>query len=458
MQRLVTDSRSNSAQAAFTPRVESRGAIEIARRLFLLAGLVVAVALFFWTQFEPYVMVSLATPDEIARAEGRPEPEARRPGALLDRRITRKGEGDLLTVSGPEWDQFFAGVSKSFADNYPIAGWEHRIQKRDLDQARKDNERRGRMTATDRAEEQEQIQRLKAKYNIDVTFRGSFRYLYFLAREIPFAAAASPWRPGIRAVLQRAEAPEPKLSAAYLPAYELIGFSDVITLPQAFSSPYRHLAYWPALIGLALYIILPWGRREPDVLAYARWRVILGDLAAGLLMFGLFFALPFAIIGGTVETVTTHLLFALGFWLIAALGLVAVYWTTWSAAYRLAIRTEGLAISALSGSRAISYDAIRTVQPVRIRPPKWLIALMWVAALLGRRPGGVGQALILGASESNGLRLDLADGTRAYVWYSDQMGSTSIPHFERLGQALRRESIHWADTLVEIRAIFPPTR
>ncbi len=175
-------------------------------------------------------------------------------------------------------------------------------------------------------------------------------------------------------------------------------------------------------------------------------------------MFGMFFALPFAIIGGTVETVTTFLLFALVFWLIAALGLVAVYWTAWTAAYRLAIRPEGLAISALSGPRAISYDAIRTVHPVRMRPPKWLIALMWFAALLGRKPGGVGQALILGASEANGLRLDLADGTRAYVWYSDQMGTTSIPQFEQLGQALRRETIRWTDTPVEIRAIFPPTR
>jgi hypothetical protein len=426
MQRLVTDGRGDSAQAALSPRVESRGPIEIARRLGLLAGLVVAVALFFWTQFEPYVMVSLATPDEIARAEGRPESEARQSGALLDRRVTRKGDGGRLTVSGPEWEQLFAGVSKTFAENYPIPGWEHRILKRDLDGARKDNEQRSRMTASDRAEEQDRIRRLKAQYHMDVTFRGSFRQLYFLAGEQPFSGVIAQWPVGTRYVLQRAEMPEPKLSVAYLPAYQLHGFSDVITLPQAFSFPHRHLAHWPALIGLA--------------------------------MFGCFFAMPFAIIGGTVETVTTFLLFTLVFWLIAALGLVAVYWTTWLAAYRLAIRPEGLIISALSGSRAISYDTIRTVQPVRIRPPKWLIALMWIAALLGQKPGGVGQALILGASEANGLRLDLADGTRAYVWYSDQMGSTSIPHFERLGQALRREPIRWADTPVEIRAVFPPTR
>jgi len=457
MQRLVTDGQRDSAQFAHSLQVESRGPIEIARRLFLLAGIVVAVALYFWTQFEPYVMVSRATSDEIARAEGRPEPEARRPGALLDRRVTRKGDGGRLTVSGPEWEQFFAGVSKTFAENYPIPGWEHRILKRDLDGARKDNEQRGRMTAADRAEEQDRIRRLKAQYHTDVTFRGSFRQLYFLAGEQPFSSVIAQWSVGTRYVLQRAEMPEPKLSVVYLSAYQLHGFSDVITLPQAFSFPHRHLAHWPALIGLALYIILPWGRREPDVLAYARWRVILGDVAAGLLMFGCFFAMPFAIIGGTVETVTTFLLFALVFWLIAALGFVAVYWTTWSAAYRLAIRPEGLIIAALSRARAISYDAIRTVQPVRIRPPKWLIVLLWVAALLGRRPGGVGQALILGASQSNGLRLDLADGTRAYVWYSDQMGSTSIPHFERLGQALRREPIRWADTPVEMRAIFPPT-
>lgn len=443
------------------PRDALWGMIEMVRRLGLLVGLVTAVALAFWTQFEPYLMVSLATPDEVARAENRPEPDARRPGALLDRPITRKGDGGLLTVSGPEWEALFSGVTKTFTDNYPIPGWEHRIQKRDLARARKDNERRGRMTAAERTEEEERVRRLKAQYGVDVTFRGSFRQLYFLAKEAPFVSAVPQWRVGTRYVLQRAEAPDVRLSVAYLSAYELHGFSDVITLPEDFSYPYRRMAPWAALTGLIAYLLLPWRRRQADILAYARWRVVLGDAATGLLMFGVFFAMPIAIIGGTLQAVTSFLPFTVIFWLVAAAGLVGLYWSTWTAAYRLAILPEGLSISTLLGSRAIAFGEIRMVQPVRLRPPKWLIVLSWLTLLLGRSPGATvgqaGRALLLEASGTNGLWLDLADASRIYIWYSDQMGQTSLPQFERLGQALHRESIRWGGDPVEIRALFPPT-
>ncbi|RJR31725.1 MAG: hypothetical protein C4576_31620 [Desulfobacteraceae bacterium] len=452
----MAHSRSPEKRGRVGEGVQSRGPVEIARRLALLAGLVTAVALCFWTRFEPYVMISPAHPEDIARLESRREPEAQRTGALLDRRDGHGREEGSLTVRGPEWEELFVGVRETFAQNYPIPGWEHRIGKRDLDQARKDNERRSRMTATDLYKEQDRIRRVKERYGTDVTFRGSFRHLYFSAREKPLDRAIDQWPVRSRYILQLSDAQGPRLSAVHLPAYELIGFADVITLPEAFSYPHRHMAHWPALMGFALYIFLPWGRRAPGVLAYARWRIVLGDGATGLLMFGSFFSMPFAIIGGTVETLTTYAGFAIVFWLIAALGLLGLYWSAWTAAFRLSVGSEALAVSALSKSRIIRYDSIKEVRPVRLRPPKWLIALMWAAALLGRKPGAVGQALLLGAGESNGVRLDLVDGSHAYIWYSDQMGAESIPHFERFRRSVQRDAIKWVETPLEIRAVFPP--
>jgi hypothetical protein len=452
---------STDATRIAEPCVSSRATVEIVRRLALVLAIVTGIALTCWTRFEPYVMVSLATSEQIARAQGAPEPGIRAPNALLPTRASRPSDGTLATVSGPAWETAFAGIAQSFTQNYPIPGWEHRVQDRDLKQARKDNERRGRMTAADRTEEADRVARLQKQYGMDVTFRGSFRTLYFLASEAPFGAIASPERRRTL-LLQLAGRPDVTLEAAFLPAYKLHGFSDVITLPQAFAYPYRHLGPWAALAGLVIYLLLPWGAVPANVLAYRRWRVMLGDLASGVLLFGMFFVLPFFVIGGTREAVTSFLPFTLVFWLFAAGGLVALYWAAWCAAYRLAVLPQGIEIAGLAGHMRFGYDDIKQVQPLRMRPPRWLIVLSWVAVLLGRSPGQTagqaGRALLLSSSAADGLRIDLKSGKKAFVWYSDQMGSKAVPHFETLGKALRRPGIAWADSTAEIRAIFPPTR
>ena len=438
----------------------ARRLIEVARRLALVASVVVAVGLAFWTRFEPYLVVSLATPEQMAEALGQRAEAPRAATSLLSRQPSRKG-GGLIPVSGPAWDALFEGVSQSFAQNLPIAGWEHRIRERDLKQARQDNQRRSRMTDRDRAEEAERVQRLKAQYRVDVTFRGSFHQLYFLAGEAPFAEAIGVLCQSRSCLLQRAGAPGVTLAVSCLPAYQLHGFSDVITLPERFAYPYRPAALWVALAGLVIYLVLPWGRIPANVVAYQRWRVILADVAAGLLMFSLIFAVPFAVIGGTREALTTFFPFTLVFWVIAAFGLVGLYWAAWAAVYRLLVLPEELRVESLSGAAAFRYDEIEHVQPMRLRPPKWLIVLSWLAVLLGRSgaatAGQAGRALLLEASTSNGLRLDLRGGRRVFVWYSDQLGTTAVQHFATLGQALRRHGIQWADGVVELRAMFPPT-
>jgi hypothetical protein len=438
-----------------------RRLLEGGRRLALLLGCLGAIGLAFLTRFEPVLMVSLAAPDDIARAQHPPEAGTRPSGALLSHRPVRKGDPEFLKVEGPQWEAFLADVARTFADNYPILGWEHRLSARDLAEARKDNLRRRQMSPAARTDEAERVRRLQAQYGVDVTFRGSFRQLYFRAAEMPFASSGEAWPPGKTLLPVRAGSAEPRLRVVALPAYRLQGFFDVITLPDAFAYPYRSQWWLPALLGLAIYLLLPWGRVPAHVVAYRRWRVILGDLVSLLLVVS-GAALPVAILGGTVEAFTRFLPFSLAFSPFVALGLVGMYWATWTAVYRLAVRAEGLEVQSLAGAVAIPYADIVAVQPVRLRAPKWLIGLSWLAAMLGRSPGQaggqMGRALLLGASAANGLELSLASGARHYVWYSDQLGGTSVQHFERLGAALRRESIRWGEQPREIRALFPPTR
>lgn len=427
-----------------------RGFIEVLRRVALLAGLMVAISLAFFTRFEPMVVVSL---DRSGAAATRGDSTWAHSSGLA----TPKA----VSVHGAAWDSLFAGVTSSFADNIPIAGWEHRIKGDALEQARKDNATRGRMSDAQRADEADRVKRLKEQYGQDVSFMGSFQSLYFAAVEAPFRELTTKWQEGTSYVLRR-EGKAPPLEVWYQPAYELQGFSDVIMVPEAFSYPFRHLAPWVVLAAVVLYALLPWGRIPPDVVAYARWRVILSDVVTTGLLAVPFFALPIAIIGGTRETATQFLPFAAAFWLIALLGATGLFWAASTAAYRLAVLPDRLSESGLFGRSEIPYAAVRAVQPVRLRPPKWLIAASWMSALMGSSRsttvGQVGRSLLLTTSAANGLRLDLTNGTHHYVWFSDQMGSTAVEHFGRLNAALRRDGIMWNEAVVELRALWPPSR
>lgn len=430
-----------------------RGVIEVTRRIALLGGLMAAVALAFLTRFEPMMVVSVA---EAPAAAGAADSTADGIGAARSARRS----AEVVTVNGPAWETFFAGVTQSFAANYPIAGWERHVLKRDLEQARKDNASRGAMDEAAKADEADRVKRLREKYGVDVTFTGSFRRLYFAAREQPFDAVASQWKEGSTHLLTLPGSAA-RLEVFYQSPVELHGFSDVFTLPEGYAFPLRPLAPWVALAALLLYVLLPWGRIPLEVVAYARWRVILSDVAMIGLLSVPFFAMPILIIGGTKETFTQWLPFAAFFWLLAALGMAGVFWSASMAAYRLTVLPDKLSATALSGAIEIPYAAVRAVQPVVLRPPKWLIVASWIAAFLGTSRsasvGQVGRSLLLSSSAANGLRLDLTNGTHYYIWFSDQMGGTAVEHFGRLNAALRREGIAWADEATEVRALVPPT-
>ncbi|MDP2957850.1 MAG: hypothetical protein Q8N53_15595 [Longimicrobiales bacterium] len=182
----------------------------------------------------------------------------------------------VLTVSGPAWDGFFAGVQASFTGNLPVAGWEGRIKAADLEEARKENTRRAAMTEEQRQEERESIARVKEEYGVDATFTGSFHQLYFLRDEPPFDGLSAEEGSYVLALDGR---PDRQLEVALLPAHELVPFFDVNTLPASFSYPVRKWSLWALGVGVALFLLLPYPRRPANVVAYRRWRIFMGDVA-----------------------------------------------------------------------------------------------------------------------------------------------------------------------------------
>jgi len=425
-------------------------ALEIARRLFLIGGIVVAAWLGWLTDLRPYVSVSRPERPAVAADAAAPPTDA-----LVVEPRTQE-QKPMVTVSGPAWEAFFSRVNQSLTANAPVVGWEHRITSADLAAARKENAKRAAMTDKQRQDERESIQRVKENYGIDATFTGSFRRLYFQRDEPPFDSLRAANGQYILALDGK---PDRQLEVSLSPAHELIPFFDVNPLPGSFSYPWRTWSPWACGIGLMLFLIVPYPRRPDNVIAYQRWRILLGDMASALL-FATFFVLPLPIIGGSVQAVKNMVL-VIPFWLLASLGLCAFYWTAHAAVYCLVTRDGGFDIRTLGGQDAFEYADIEQVQAARLRPPKWLVVASFAAVLVGgsraARLGQTGRALMLASSAANGMRITRKSGRPRFVWMSDQMGGKAMEHLDALVAGFKTAGVAINDTVFQVRAVFPPS-
>jgi len=216
------------------------------------------------------------------------------------------------------------------------------------------------------------------------------------------------------------------------------GFSRYPKPPTHMLYPYRNISLWVLLFGLICYIFIPTKAVLPGSLRYPRWRVILGDLAASIMTF-LFFAMPFFIIGGFVQAFKPYFLFSAVFWLISLLGVYSIKIALWYASYEVAPAPDGIKIATYKGARHLSFDAMEYFQPILFKPPKWLIAITWIAALSGR--GGAGRAILTGLSEAGSIGIKLKDGHFIFIVVTDQMGTTALKGFEEIIETLRKKGI-----------------
>ncbi|OPY08107.1 MAG: hypothetical protein A4E67_01056 [Syntrophaceae bacterium PtaB.Bin038] len=232
------------------------------------------------------------------------------------------------------------------------------------------------------------------------------------------------------------------------------GFSSAPTPPTDFLFPGRKWSPWVAAAGLALYVLLPWPKRPPGAQAFRRWRVVATDVVA-LLMTVPFFAFPFFITGGTVQAFTEGWPLFFFFWPILLIGLVLVWLAAWVSAFALQVTPEGLRIWTDRGERAFAYCEMECFQPVVTRPPKWLIALSWLAALSGKgssRIGATGRAMILGSSAWGSLAIRLKNGREIFLGITDQLGTDMIGA-DAIVDALRKAGVREVDEVREIRSL-----
>jgi hypothetical protein len=232
------------------------------------------------------------------------------------------------------------------------------------------------------------------------------------------------------------------------------GFSHYPTPPTDFIYPLRKWSPWVALAGLALYVAIPWPKRPSGAMSYRRWRVVLCDVAAVIMTIP-FFAFPFFIVGGVKQAFTEGWPLFFFFWPIVPLGILLVFLAAWFSSFSLLTLEDRLRIWNPWGPRDYPYEAMEYFQPVVIKPPKWLIALTWLAALAGKgnmRVGATGRALLMSSAAWGALGIRLRSGKDLIIGIADQLGTDTLDAGKIIG-ALKKAGVKEVAEEREIRSM-----
>ena len=277
---------------------------------------------------------------------------------------------------------------------------------------------------------------------------GEYGSMYVRQRDLP--------SPDLVAGLPDGEARYASLSdGTWVKAVAVRLSSSDFTLGSGLHGPPHSLAYplrdmFFPLLGLAvlIYVLLPWPHRGEGIIAYDRWRMVLGD-SMGLLLTIVFVGLPFLITSNAALAVTEYWGLTLVFWLIGLLGLWAVQVGISAGGLQIMVLADSLVRMTAWRREEYLFADMAFVQPAIQIPPKWLITTSWLAALSGRR--GSGAALLGAQSETRGFRITMKDGRVAHIWLTDQMGAVMMRGAEALPRALAAAGVPMSTEGVTVR-------
>ena len=233
------------------------------------------------------------------------------------------------------------------------------------------------------------------------------------------------------------------------------GFTNRPTPPTSMLFPYRKYSLWLLLCGFLLYAFLPSQKTHPEAIRYPRWRMVMGDTVA-LLLSVPFFAFPFFITGGTLQAFTQGWPLFFFFWPIFFIGLWLWFISAWFASFSLIIGQDGIILSTYKGERQFLFRDMAYFQPVVFKPPKWLIAASWFAALSGKGSAGIGaagRAMILGSSASGSIGIRMRDDSDVFINVTDQMGNNALKGFDTILKKFIDNGVEEKDEVREIRSL-----
>lgn len=392
--------------------------MELFRRVILLVCVCAAIWLAYLASLEPLVVVRTEDFREKYEKEIRPgskssliASEDRRPSSrlTLSEYISNETKGHLAKVQGKEWAEFFKKVN-AFAEGQNIGkDWTKRLP----------NERH------------------------------PMRILFFKPVEPPLNTVQVNFKKDLDilylALINGQQTNYLKLEYKQYSNDDFrigSGFSPYPDPPSYLLYPYRQYSLWIALIGLTLYIFLP-RNKKPVALRYPSWRIVLGDVVS-LLLIVTFFTLPILVVQGSMQIFKEGWPLLIFCWPLSLLGIYSMKLSAWFASYQIILLKDRLQLSTYKGDREYLYSDMLYFQPLMFKPPRWLIILMWLAALAGKgaaRTGGVGRAMILSSSETGSIGISFRDGSYMYINITDQRGKTAFPGAEKILDALKEAGV-----------------
>ncbi|MDD2585021.1 MAG: hypothetical protein PHT79_01665 [Syntrophomonadaceae bacterium] len=405
------------------------GVIELWRRVALLLGILVGLALFFYVA---PAMISVTAvdweqeqADELKSSSGFVTGEDRRLSQLpLTEYIALKTEGNVKEVNPEQWTDFFAKVSLASNGQWNNSPYENRISKQDKDPF------------------------WKPTRPVPV---------FFKPEELPYQEWGLVPAENARIFLA--------VNNEGITSYLRLDYEDYQSTVTAMSKPYRAAPGWLyhpyrllgigfIITGLLFYLFLPRRKRQPEDIAYASGRLIAGDIVA-LIILVLFYGLAFLINGGTVQSVTGLWPISLIMWFFALFGVLLLYYSAWYASYQIELTPEALYLVTFKGVRECCFNEMASVELVSLRNPGWFRKLFIALALLslvgGRSsPQPAGSALLAASAAYDGLEIRGHGGKPIYIWFTDQMGHTIIPNFDRVLQAIHKAGIQIKEETREI--------
>jgi len=398
------------------------GKNELWRRLALLIGILVGVAMFFYVAPG---MVSVTFIDwqqeqanELKSYSGWVTAENKRLNALpLDEYIREKTGGQVTAVDSSEWADFFVQGRQASMGEYERSRFGDRVSEEDKDDF------------------------WKPTGPVEV---------FFQPDEIPYAQWGLRKGNGQTAYISAENGRETiYLRLIYHDYQASVGamFSPYRTAPGWLYHPYRTIGIMIMILGLLLYIFLPRRKKLPDDISYSTGSMIAGDLAGVILLLP-FYGLPFLINGGTVQAISGLWPITLIMWLFACMGIYLFYSNAWHASYRIELTPQSLSLITFKGVREMRFAEMAAVDMVTLRNPGWFRKLFMAIALLsvisGRAssPQPAGAALLADAAAYGGLEIKGRSGGKPiYIWFSDQMGGVIINNFDRVPEAIEAAGI-----------------
>ncbi|MGI6433991.1 MAG: hypothetical protein ACOX0F_01250 [Syntrophomonadaceae bacterium] len=391
------------------------GRMELWRRVALLLGILIGLALFFYVA---PAMVSVTSvdwereqADELKSISGYVSAENKRLNQLpLADYIHEKSGGKGTSLDPQRWEVFFQQVQLASKGQYDKSLYGNRVSEMDKDDF------------------------WKPQGPVPV---------FFKPEEIPFAEWGLNFNEGEQIYISRTVGAET--------SYLLLRYEDYQTTVTAMSKPYRIAPGWlyhpyrlmglgVMVMGLLLYIFLPRHKRAPGDIGYAGGRLVAGDLVAVILLLP-FYGLPYLVNRGTVQAFTGLWPITAIMWTIAVFCVILLYYNAWYASYRIELTPEALFIVSFKGIRECPFRDIAAVNIVSLSNPGWfrklILAVAILAVLSGRRSSQpMGSAMLTATAAYGGIEICRKSGGKpVYIWATDQMGGIIIYNIDRVLEA-----------------------